>query len=96
MNPSDFRRNVENAYCHYSIDPSRINNFTELQALVKADLCAPYTVPSAALLGRCVPGKLVDASNSIAGNTTLNDFIKQFGDGNGLIPGDDHIAASAG
>jgi hypothetical protein len=97
MAPQDFRNAVDkNVVCHYSIDPLTILNFTQLQDYVKRDLCASYTVPSAALLGRCVPGKLVEASDLAAGNVTLNHFIQQFGDPNNLIPSEETLTASKG
>jgi hypothetical protein len=97
MNPQDFRRNVdEKVVCHYSIDPRYIVNFTELQAYVKRDLCASYTVPSAVLLGRCVPGQLVQASNAIQNSTTFRGFMQQFGDSNNLIPSEETLIASQG
>jgi hypothetical protein len=96
MSQEEFNRNVQNAYCHYSIDVNSIANFTVLQDLVKRNLCAVYTVPSAVIFGRCVPGKLVDASNSIAGNTTLNDFIRQVGEANNVLPSEEVFNASRG
>lgn len=96
MSPDNFRRNVQNAYCHYSINVNNIANFTVLQDLVKRNLCAVYTVPSAVLLGRCVPGKLVDASNSIAGNSSFNDFLLQVGEAGNLIPSEETLNASKG
>ncbi|KAI6191458.1 hypothetical protein M3Y97_00230200 [Aphelenchoides bicaudatus] len=96
MNQEEFRRNVQNAYCHYSIDVNAISNFTELQDLVNRKLCAVYTVPSAVILGRCVPGKLVDASNSLTGKTGLDEIVRRIGNDKNLIPSDGEFNASKG
>lgn len=95
MNAEEFRRNVDqNVICHYSIDTKSITNFAQLQLLVKAEKCVSYTVPSAVLLGRCVPGSLVEASS--IGNTSLNNFIQQFGNPSNLVPSDEILMQSRG
>ncbi|KAI6227180.1 Choline transporter-like protein 1 [Aphelenchoides besseyi] len=92
---NEFRQQIaEHAICHYTIDVQRIANFSEYQSYVQSGLCVAYTVPSAALLGRCVPGVFVDATNTISGNMTLNAMIRKFGDGNGLVASDEHVTAS--
>ncbi|KAI6243945.1 Choline transporter-like protein 1 [Aphelenchoides fujianensis] len=99
---AEFRKQIaDHAFCHYSIDVPSIGNFSTFKDLVQSGLCAAYTEqwafllsPPPLLLGRCVPGVLVDASNTISGNHTLNDFIRKFGDGDGLVASDEHVSQS--
>lgn len=93
MNQNDFQKNLQNVYCDYSVDKNSIYNFTILQSYVRRGLCTAYTVPMAVLLGRCVPGKLIDASNSITGNYNLTEFKNQF---SSLVFTEEQIVSSKG
>uniref|UniRef100_A0A914DSU6 Choline transporter-like protein n=1 Tax=Acrobeloides nanus TaxID=290746 RepID=A0A914DSU6_9BILA len=75
---AEFRREVDNnLICSDAVDKSRITDFTTVHNYVMAEECAPYTLKSAAVLGRCIP-LVEDASNALGNLNSANGSFDQF------------------
>ncbi|CAJ0565444.1 unnamed protein product, partial [Mesorhabditis spiculigera] len=79
-----------NMYCVDGFDASTLTTFALVQQAVNDRKCAKYTVPSAPVLGRCMPQILIGTVEELdklqAANGTLDVLIGQFGDDGGTIP----------
>ncbi|VDM38921.1 unnamed protein product [Toxocara canis] len=87
---TDVRSNI---ICKSTVTVGEIKDFATLRSYVDRGMCAPYTVPSAAVLGRCVPqvllnlGQVVEQAQSA--NSSLNRIVST---GGGMVPTDQQIA----
>ena len=76
--PKSFTR--EQLICTYDFDP--VSDDRTILKLVKEGLCAPYTIPSDPLLGRCLPSVLTNLfdyenNQTLKSNVSVNQINQQ-------------------
>ncbi|CAJ0954226.1 unnamed protein product, partial [Mesorhabditis belari] len=76
--------------CQDTFDKATLVSYNLVKAAVNNGSCAKYTIPSAPVLGRCLPQFLIGAVNSLndlqSANGSLSQLINQFGNDGGSIP----------
>ncbi|KAE9552690.1 hypothetical protein FO519_004096 [Halicephalobus sp. NKZ332] len=88
----------KNVICRDPYNIAQITNWDTLRSAVESDWCAPYTVKSSAVLGRCFPQVFIDPEGALknagAPNSTLDKIISSVGNQGNLVPSDSKINES--
>uniref|UniRef100_F1KVQ8 Choline transporter-like protein n=1 Tax=Ascaris suum TaxID=6253 RepID=F1KVQ8_ASCSU len=94
---AQFQADVQSSIiCKANVPMKQIQDFATLRSYVERGECASYTVPSAAVLGRCLPQIILNlgsaAQKAQEANSSLDRIVSALGGGGGLIPTDGQIA----
>ena len=84
--------------CREPYDVTTITNWQSLRTAVENEWCAPYTVKSSAVLGRCFPQVFVDPDSMVSSqnssNSSLDAINSMVGNQGNLVPSDSKINES--